>query len=64
MSNAGRTPKRVYTGEQLAQTSNLRTEQFNLRLSARDVERLDSLAAELELTRAGVIRHLLKQAKP
>ncbi len=64
MSNAVRTSKRVYTPEQLTRTPHLRTEQFNLRLSARDLERLDTLAKELETTRAGVIRLLLKRAAP
>ncbi len=64
MSNAARTPKRTYTEEQLIRTPHLRTGQFNCRLSALDLERLDKLAKDLETTRAGAIRHLLKQAIP
>lgn len=56
--------KRVYSAEQLERTPHLRTKQINLRLSERDLERLNQLAEELEMTRAGVIRHLLKQAAP
>ncbi len=64
MTNAARTGKRVYTSDQLDRTPHLRTVQFNFRLSARDLERLDRLAKELEMTRAGVMRYLLKQAAP
>jgi hypothetical protein len=60
MSNAARTTvKRAYTTSEQPDSPK---SQFNFRLSARDLERLDKLAAELELSRAGVIRHLIKQA--
>jgi len=42
----------------------MRTIQYNLRFSPKDMQRLDYLVKKLEVTRAQVIRTLLKQAVP